>query len=294
MRFVIVSGMSGAGKSTALHMLEDMGFFCVDNLPVALLPNFGQIAFDRKIDVNQVAVTVDIRSGDALEGLSEQLDVLREVGIRYEILFLDADDATLVMRYKETRRTHPLAGEGRVESGILEERRLISFIKEQADYIIDTSSLLTRELKQELEKIYVGEENYGNFIVTFLSFGFKYGIPSDADLVFDVRFLPNPYYIDELRHLTGEDQPVFDYVMGCDTAKIFADKLEDMIRFLIPNYVNEGKNSLVIGIGCTGGKHRSVTLARELFHRLASHADYGLRIEHRDLQKDTLRKKNQE
>ena len=275
-------------------MLEDMGFFCVDNLPVALLPNFGQIAFDRKIDVNQVAVTVDIRSGDALEGLSEQLDVLREVGIRYEILFLDADDATLVMRYKETRRTHPLAGEGRVESGILEERRLISFIKEQADYIIDTSSLLTRELKQELEKIYVGEENYGNFIVTFLSFGFKYGIPSDADLVFDVRFLPNPYYIDELRHLTGEDQPVFDYVMGCDTAKIFADKLEDMIRFLIPNYVNEGKNSLVIGIGCTGGKHRSVTLARELFHRLASHADYGLRIEHRDLQKDTLRKKNQE
>ena len=193
MRFVIVSGMSGAGKSTALHMLEDMGFFCVDNLPVALLPNFGQIAFDRKIDVNQVAVTVDIRSGDALEGLSEQLDVLREVGIRYEILFLDADDATLVMRYKETRRTHPLAGEGRVESGILEERRLISFIKEQADYIIDTSSLLTRELKQELEKIYVGEENYGNFIVTFLSFGFKYGIPADTDLVFDVRFLPNPY-----------------------------------------------------------------------------------------------------
>ena len=172
-------------------MLEDMGFFCVDNLPVALLPNFGQIAFDRKIDVNQVAVTVDIRSGDALEGLSEQLDVLREVGIRYEILFLDADDATLVMRYKETRRTHPLAGEGRVESGILEERRLISFIKEQADYIIDTSSLLTRELKQELEKIYVGEENYGNFIVSFVCFGFKYVITADTDMVFEVRFIKN-------------------------------------------------------------------------------------------------------
>ena len=153
MRFVIVSGMSGAGKSTALHMLEDMGFFCVDNLPVALLPNFGQIAFDRKVDVNQVAVTVDIRSGDALKGLSEQLEVLKELGIRYEILFLDADNATLVMRYKETRRTHPLAGEGRVENGILQERERISFIKKQADYIIDTSALLTRELKQELEKI---------------------------------------------------------------------------------------------------------------------------------------------
>ncbi len=194
MRFVIVSGMSGAGKSTALHMLEDMGFFCVDNLPVALLPNFGQIAFDRKVAVNQVAVTVDIRSGDGLKDLSEQLEVLRELGIRYEILFLDADDATLVMRYKETRRTHPLAGEGRVESGLQKERALISFIKEQADYIIDTSSLLTRKLKQELEKIYVREENYGNFIVTLLSFGFKYGIPADTDLVFDVRFLPNPYY----------------------------------------------------------------------------------------------------
>ena len=241
MRFVIVSGMSGAGKSTALHMLEDMGFFCVDNLPVALLPNFGQIAFDRKVDVNQVAVTVDIRSGDALKGLSEQLEVLKELGIRYEILFLDADNATLVMRYKETRRTHPLAGEGRVENGILQERERISFIKKQADYIIDTSSLLTRELKQELEKIYVKEENYGNFIVTFLSFGFKYGIPADTDLVFDVRFLPNPYYDPDLRALTGNDLEVQEYVLGCKEAHIFLDKLEDMLKFLIPLYMDEGK-----------------------------------------------------
>ena len=160
--------------------------------------------------------------------------------------------------------------------------------------MINTSRMLTRELKKEIIRIFVDDKEFHSLMVSVVSFGFKYGIPSDADLVFDVRFLPIPYYIDELRHLTGEDQPVFDYVMGCDTAKIFADKLEDMIRFLIPNYVNEGKNSLVIGIGCTGGKHRSVTLARELFHRLASHADYGLRIEHRDLQKDTLRKKNQE
>ena len=285
MRFVIVSGMSGAGKSTALHMLEDMGFFCVDNLPVALLPNFGQIAFDRKIDVNQVAVTVDIRSGDALEGLSEQLDVLREVGIRYEILFLDADDATLVMRYKETRRTHPLAGEGRVESGILRERELISFIRKQADYVIDTTSLLTRELRQELEKIFVGEENYGNFIVTFLSFGFKYGIPADTDLVFDVRFLPNPYYDPDLRALTGNDKAVQDYVLGCGDAHIFLDKLEDMLKFLIPLYMDEGKYHLIVGIGCTGGKHRSVTMTNAIYQRMKK-LPYSIRMEHRDITND--------
>ena len=289
MRFVIVSGMSGAGKSTALHMLEDMGFFCVDNLPVALLPNFGQIAFDRKVDVNQVAVTVDIRSGDALKGLSEQLEVLKELGIRYEILFLDADNATLVMRYKETRRTHPLAGEGRVENGILQERERISFIKKQADYIIDTSSLLTRELKQELEKIYVKEENYGNFIVTFLSFGFKYGIPADTDLVFDVRFLPNPYYDPDLRALTGNDLEVQEYVLGCKEAHIFLDKLEDMLKFLIPLYMDEGKYHLIVGIGCTGGKHPSLTNTNANYQRMKK-LPYSVRMEHRDIANDQRRK----
>lgn len=289
MRFVIVSGMSGAGKSTALHILEDMGFFCVDNLPVALLPNFGQIAFDRKVDVNQVAVTVDIRSGDALKGLSEQLEVLRELGIRYEILFLDADDATLVMRYKETRRTHPLAGEGRVESGILQERQRISFIKKQADYIIDTSSLLTRELKQEMEKIYVKDEGYGNFIVTFLSFGFKYGIPADTDLVFDVRFLPNPYYDPDLRALTGDDLAVQEYVLASKDAHIFLDKLEDMLKFLIPLYMDEGKYHLIVGIGCTGGKHRSVTMTNAIYQRLKK-LPYSVRMEHRDIANDQRRK----
>lgn len=289
MRFVIVSGMSGAGKSTTLHMLEDMGFFCVDNLPVALLPNFGQIAFDRKVDVNQVAVTVDIRSGDALKGLSEQLEVLKELGIRYEILFLDADNATLVMRYKETRRTHPLAGEGRVENGILQERESISFIKKQANYIIDTSSLLTRELKQELEKIYVKEENYGNFIVTFLSFGFKYGIPADTDLVFDVRFLPNPYYDPDLRALTGNDLEVQEYVLACKEAHIFLDKLEDMLKFLIPLYMDEGKYHLIVGIGCTGGKHRSVTMTNAIYQRMKK-LPYSVRMEHRDIANDQRRK----
>lgn len=289
MRFVIVSGMSGAGKSTALNMLEDMGFFCVDNLPVALLPSFGQIAFDRKVEVNQVAVTVDIRNGDQLQGLTNQLEVLYERGIKYEILFLDADEKTLVKRYKETRRTHPLAREDRIETGIQRERKMVSFIREKADYIIDTTSLLTRELKQELEKIYVNEEHYSNFIVTILSFGFKYGIPADTDLVFDVRFLPNPYYDPELRPLTGNDPAIQQYVTRSGDAQIFLDKLEDMLEFLIPHYIDEGKYHLVVGIGCTGGKHRSVTIANGIYKRLKN-LPYSVRIEHRDIENDSARK----
>ena len=291
MRFVIVSGMSGAGKSTALKVLEDFGFFCVDNLPVALLPNFGEIASDRQTEVDKVAVGVDIRNGEQLTRLNSQLDVLCELGIEYEILFLDAEDETLVKRYKETRRTHPLAKEDRIETGISREREMISFIRDRADYIIDTTTLLTRELRQEVEKIFVGNEEYGNFIITVLSFGFKYGIPSDADLVFDVRFLPNPYYEDELRPLTGMDESVFNYVMDNETARIFANKLEDMVEFLIPKYAQEGKTSLVIAVGCTGGKHRSVTIARELYSRIARNGEYGFRLEHRDVDKDRLLKK---
>ena len=284
-----MSGMSGAGKSTALNMLEDMGFFCVDNLPVALLPNFGQIAFDRKVDVNQVAVTVDIRNGDQLQGLTNQLEVLFELGIKYEILFLDADEKTLVKRYKETRRTHPLAREDRIETGISRERKMVSFIREKADYIIDTTSLLTRELKRELEKIYVNDEQYSNFIITILSFGFKYGIPSDTDLVFDVRFLPNPYYDPELRPLTGNDLAIQKYVMGSGDGQVFLDKLFDMLQFLIPHYIDEGKYHLVVGIGCTGGKHRSVTIANGIYKRLKS-LPYSVRIEHRDIENDSANK----
>ncbi|MBR5046957.1 MAG: RNase adapter RapZ [Eubacterium sp.] len=282
MRLVIVSGMSGAGKSTALNMLEDIGFFCVDNLPVELLVNFGEIAFDRKVDVNQVAVGVDIRNGDRLYDLDEQLALLYELGIKYEILFLDADDRTLVKRYKETRRTHPLAKEGRIETGIAREREMISFIKKQADYVIDTTSLLTRELKKELDRIYIEDNGYGNFIVTILSFGFKYGIPEDADLVFDVRFLPNPYYDVRLRHYTGNDKPIRDFVMKHEESHTFLDKVEDLLTFLIPNYVGEGKYHLIIGIGCTGGKHRSVTMANGLYDRLKN-LPYSIRIEHRDV-----------
>ena len=292
MRFVIVTGISGAGKSTALKFLEDAQYFCVDNLPIPLLEKFASMTIS--MNSEEIAMWLYVYLLQQLEDLESILEKMRRQGYQFEILFLDASDEVLIKRYKESRRNHPLAPDGRVDEGICLERKKLEFLRNQADYVINTSRMLTRELKKEIIRIFVDDKEFHSLMVSVVSFGFKYGIPSDADLVFDVRFLPNPYYIDELRHLTGEDQPVFDYVMGCETAKIFADKLEDMIRFLIPNYMNEGKNSLVIGIGCTGGKHRSVTLARELFHRLASHADYGLRIEHRDLQKDTLRKKTQE
>ena len=209
-------------------------------------------------------------------------------GYQYEILFLDASDEVLIKRYKETRRSHPLAQDGRVIEGIAQERKKLSFLKKQADYIIDTSSLLTRELKQELDRIFIQNKEFKSLVITVLSFGFKYGIPSDSDLVFDVRFLPNPYYYEELKGLSGNDKEVQDFVMGFEASYRFLDKLIDMLQFLIPNYVLEGKNQLVISIGCTGGKHRSVTLANKLYDRLRENADYAVRIEHRDIEKDAI------
>ena len=287
MRFVIVTGMSGAGKSTALKMLEDMGYFCVDNLPVPLIDKFVQLIKDSASgEIERVAIGVDIRSGRSLDELKAVLEKISFSGIEAEILFLDADDTALVRRYKETRRSHPLAGAGRVDDGIQKERERLQFLREYADYILDTSKRLTRELKAALEKIFVENRTFKNLMVTVLSFGFKYGIPQDADLVFDVRFLPNPYYLENLRPLSGNDRPVSDYVMGFEAAHVFSDKLEDMIRFLIPNYILEGKTQLVIAVGCTGGKHRSVTLANELYRRLGENDTYGIRIEHRDIEKD--------
>ncbi|MBS6194893.1 MAG: RNase adapter RapZ [Clostridiales bacterium] len=295
MRFVIVTGMSGAGKSTALKMLEDAGYFCVDNLPIPLLEKFAQfVAEGNSGTIQKVALGVDIRSGLAMEGFEKALEEITIGGLEYEILFLDANDDVLVKRYKETRRIHPISKSGRIVDGISREREKLEFLKKHADYIIDTSQLLTRELKGELDKIFVRNESFKSLMITILSFGFKYGIPSDSDLVFDVRFLPNPYYLDELRPLSGNDAPVSDYVMGFEAAQIFLDKLEDMINFLIPNYILEGKNQLVVAVGCTGGKHRSVTLANGLYQRLAKSEEYGVRIEHRDIGKDAIRKKMDE
>lgn len=289
MRFVIVTGMSGAGKSTALKTLEDFGYFCVDNLPVKLIPKFAEIAYDSDTEVNSVAIGIDIRSGEGLTLLLGYLEGLQSQGYPFEILFLDATDEVLVKRYKETRRMHPLARDGRIEAGIQEERRKIQFLRDKASYIIDTSNLLTRECRMELEKIFVEDCTYNNFIITFVSFGFKYGIPRDADLVFDVRFLPNPYYVAELKAMTGNEKPVQEYVMKAPESTEFLDKLQDMMQFLIPNYIKEGKNQLVVAIGCTGGKHRSVTLTNAIYRRMLV-SDYSVRKEHRDIEKDAITK----
>ena len=291
MRCVIVTGMSGAGKSTALKMLEDVGYFCVDNLPVQLIPKMADLLRVPGSELNKAALGVDIRSGQSLDELAEVLEELDGAGMKYEILFLESSDNVLIKRYKETRRFHPLAGnDSRVDEGIQKERERILFLKKKADYLIDTSHMLTRELKRELNKIFVRNKEYKNLYISVLSFGFKYGIPPDADLVFDVRFLPNPYYIEELRPHSGNDKQVRDFVMDNEKAEIFLEKMTDLVEFLIPNYVQEGKTQLVIGIGCTGGKHRSVTLANELFETLSKNENYGIRIEHRDIGKDTITK----
>lgn len=291
MKLVIVTGMSGAGKGTAVKIMEDMGYYCVDNLPIPLVEQFVDFTLQSEDELEKVAVSIDIRNSNALSELEEVLERIRQKGIRFEILFLEAEDSVLVKRYKETRRSHPLAGGGRIDKGIGLERKKLAFLKEQADYIIDTSRLLQRELKTELERIFIKNEDYRNLYITVLSFGFKYGIPTDSDLVFDVRFLPNPYYVEGLRAKTGNDKEIQDYVLQFKEAHEFLDKLEDMINFLIPNYIAEGKNQLVISIGCTGGKHRSVTLANELYKRMADKKEYGLKIEHRDIGKDALRGK---
>lgn len=283
MRFVIVTGMSGGGKSTALKMLEDVGFYCVDNLPVSLIEKFVELVSVPGSEISKVALGLDVRADQSFEETTKILDQLRENGYSFEILFMDANEASLIKRYKETRRIHPLAVDGRVEEGVKRERKVLGNIRKNADYVLDTSKLLTRELKEELDRIFVKNEEYNSLMVTVMSFGFKHGIPVDADLVFDVRFLPNPFYIDELKKKTGNDREVQDYVMGFPEAEVFMEKLTDLIQFLIPNYVKEGKYQLVVAIGCTGGKHRSVTLANELYKRMKDKGGYGMKLYHRDI-----------
>lgn len=279
--------MSGAGKSTTLKMLEDARYFCVDNMPIALMPKFIEILEIQDDEVEQIAVGIDSRSGEQLSKLEKILENMEERQMQFEILFLESSDDVLVKRYKETRRVHPLSRDGRVDTGIAEERRRMAFLKRKADYIIDTSRMLTRELQAEIRHIFVHNKEFANLHVAILSFGFKYGLPQDADLVFDVRFLPNPYYIEELRPLTGNDAAVSEFVMDNERAYEFLWKLEDMVKFLLPNYIIEGKHQLVIAVGCTGGKHRSVTLANELYRCLQQEETYSLSIEHRDMEKDS-------
>ena len=290
MRFVIVTGMSGAGKTSVLKFLEDINFFCVDNLPPALLPKFAELCYEQEGEIERVAMGIDIRGGRLFNDLFEVLSDLQEKGYEYEILFLDASDEVLIKRYKETRRSHPLSRNGSIQEGILKEREMLRDVKTKATYIIDTSQALTRQLKEQINDIFVENKKHENLVITIQSFGFKYGIPTDSDLVFDVRFLPNPFYIQELKELTGNDEPVSSYVMQFEDSQVFLNKLVDMVEFLIPLYIKEGKNNLVISIGCTGGKHRSVTLANALYAALGEDK-HMLLLKHHDIEKDARHKK---
>lgn len=288
MQFVIITGLSGAGKTQTLRYMEDMGFFCMDNLPPKLIPKFAELCYQTSGDINKVAIVVDIRGGNFFRDLFECLKNLKESGYDYEILFLDASDEVLIKRFKESRRTHPLAREGGLIDGIHKERQILSHIKENSTNIVDTSNLLTRQLKEVLMQMFSGKEKYKGMIISIVSFGFKRGIPLDADLVFDVRFLPNPFYIDKLKKLSGMEKPVKDYIFSFPETQQFLDKLEDMLEFLIPYYKKEGKNQLVIGIGCTGGMHRSVTIADALYITLKNKG-YNVVIDHRDIEYEKAR-----
>ena len=282
--------MSGAGKTSVLKFLEDINFFCVDNLPPALLPKFAELCYEQEGEIERVAMGIDIRGGRLFNDLFEVLSDLQEKGYEYEILFLDASDEVLIKRYKETRRSHPLSRNGSIQEGILKEREMLRDVKTKATYIIDTSQALTRQLKEQINGIFVENKKHENLVITIQSFGFKYGIPTDSDLVFDVRFLPNPFYIQELKELTGNDEPVSGYVMQFEESQTFLQKLVDMVEFLIPLYIKEGKNNLVISIGCTGGKHRSVTLANALYAALGQDR-HTLLLQHHDIEKDARHKK---
>ncbi|MGB9779743.1 RNase adapter RapZ [Caldanaerobacter sp.] len=281
MRFVIITGLSGAGKTQALKAMEDMGFFCIDNFPPALLPKLADLFYQSK-NIDKVALGMDLRGGQFFEDIYSSLDFLKKNNYDYEIVFLEASDEVLIKRFKETRRRHPLSEEGRIVDGINEERKRLLEIRKIANYIIDTSNLTVSQLKEELSNIFLKGKKFKGIIIDIMSFGYKYGIPLDADLVFDVRFLPNPFYIDELRPLTGNDEKVKEYVMKWGEAKEFLKRLGDMIKFLIPYYIREGKSQLVIGIGCTGGKHRSVVIANALYDLLKKE-DYSVVINHRDV-----------
>ncbi len=283
MRFVIITGMSGAGKRTVMKILEDSGYFCVDNLPVPMVRKFYELMRDSMGDIENVALGIDIRNGEALEEMERILSFFNVTKNKVEILYMDASDPVLIKRFKETRRLHPLFLEGRVEEGLKEERKRLEFLKSRADYIIETDNLLVRDLHAEIEKIFVENKSYSNLFVNVVSFGFKHGIPVDADLVFDVRFMPNPYYEEELRPKTGNDVEVQNYVMNAEASVEFVEKLISMIKFLIPNYIAEGKNQLVIGIGCTGGHHRSVTVANKLYDAIKEDSKLGVKICHRDI-----------
>jgi RNase adapter protein RapZ len=283
LNLVVITGMSGAGKTVAIQSFEDLGFFCIDNLPPILLSKFAELLEQSKGNLQKVALVFDLRGREFFSALFQSLDTLEEWhGVQYQILFLDASDQTLVRRYKETRRRHPLSPDGTPLAGILQERKLLEEIKERADQMIDTSQLKPVELKEKIIS-HFSQMAQREMAVTFISFGFKHGVPIDTDLVFDVRFLPNPHYVDRLRPQTGKDEAVVNYVIKWTETKQFLEKLEDLLTFLLPQYSREGKTQLVVGIGCTGGKHRSVTIAEHLYRRFQEQV--RCQVTHRDIEK---------
>ena len=286
MRFIIVTGLSGAGKSEATNALEDMGYFCVDNLPPKLIKKFAEVCKQSKGSIDKVALVMDIRGGIFFDDLFESLSELSKEQFQYEILFLDTSDEVLVKRFKEKRRSHPLAPGGRVITGIELERQKLRDVKDKADVIIDTSKYAIKDLREEMARKFGDKEMpEKQMAITILSFGFKYGIPVDSDLVFDVRFIPNPFYIPELKPFSGNDEPVKNYVMEQTETQTFLQKANDMFEFLIPNYQKEGKRKLIISIGCTGGRHRSVAIANSIYETLRAN-NHDVYIEHRDIKED--------
>lgn len=286
MRFVIVTGLSGAGKTQATRSLEDLGYFCVDNLPPTLISKFAEACMQSGGNIEKVALVIDIRGGVFFDDFFDTLNYLKRNEFKYEILFLDASDEVLIKRFKETRRSHPLSPDGRVLTGITQEREKLREIKNIADIIIDTSKYEIRHLREKINETYGDNKNPERQLsITVLSFGFKYGIPVDSDLVFDVRFIPNPFYIPDLKPFSGLDTPVKDYVLKQDETKVFLEKINDMLEFLIPNYKKEGKRQLIISIGCTGGRHRSVAIANQIYENLHD-KNYNVYIEHRDIKED--------
>lgn len=281
MRFVIITGLSGAGKSQAVKYMEDFGYFCVDNLPPSLIPKFVELCQQTKGKIDKIALVTDIRGGMFFDDLFASLDAMEELGYHCEILFLEAKDEILVKRFKETRRNHPLAEKGSIIDGIQREREKLRELKGMATNILDTTKLIPSQLREELKNIYLEGNTTNNLIISIVSFGFKHGIPLDADLVFDVRFLPNPFYIEELRDYTGNDLGVREYVMNSPVSVEFSQKLIELVDFLIPQYIQEGKNQLVIAIGCTGGRHRSVTIANVLQEHLKENGNRVI-MNHRD------------
>lgn len=284
MDFLIISGLSGAGKTRTANVLEDLDFYCVDNLPTALLTKFAELCLATRGRYERVALVTDVRGQESFTELFAALDELREMGVTYRILFVEASEATIIKRYKETRRPHPLAAEGgSIQDAVEREIELLAPMRDAADYIVNTTGLTLSMLQNRIRGFFEGQRRRG-LLVNVESFGFKYGIPMDADMVLDVRFLPNPFYVEELRAMTGMDAPVREYVLSSDTAQDFLDRLCGMIDFLLPQYAEEGRYGLTIAVGCTGGQHRSVAVAKALADHLQDMGE-DVQFSNRDLEK---------